>query len=141
MTATAAPEHLLTVVESTPDADTTLDLARDHVAKGGTAQVVLMVSKRLQREIDDFARAANLPRGEAEEIVLGRLRYDLERQVGPGTVATALHGHRGTVELGRYVTPTTTAIALPRRLSERRSVRRSTAATGLPVVVAPNRAA
>ena len=42
------PEHLLTIVEPTHGGDTTLDLAHEAVARGGTATVLMVITERVR---------------------------------------------------------------------------------------------
>ena len=133
-------EHLLTVVEPTTGGDTTLELAHDVVERGGTASLVLMVTKRVRQDIAAFAAGADLEIGEAEAIALDRLSLDCEQRVGASQSTTFVHSSTNS-DLRSFLTPDTTAIALPAHLASRRTVRRLGSATGLPVVVAPRRRA
>ena len=138
---TTTREHLLAIVEPTIDGDTTLEIARGVVERGGTASVVLMITPRVRRDISAYARGADLGIGDAEQYALDRFTHTCHQLVGDGvTTSVAPTSVRGRA-LRRYVTPDTTAIAIPAGLAKNWSVRRLTSATGLPVVVTPRRAA
>lgn len=134
-------EHLLAIVEPTTRGDTTLELAHDVVERGGTVNLVLMVTKRVRKDIAAFAAGADLEIGEAEAIALDRLSLDCEQRVGGAESTTLAFGVATNSDLLRYLTPDTTSIAIPANLASRRAVRRLAAATGLPVMVAPPSAA
>lgn len=132
-------QHLLAIVEPTPDHDATLDLARSVVDQGGQASVVVMITNRVRRDIGAFARQADLGLGDATEMAIDRLTGACERQVGSPTAVSIAHTPVLGPEVHRYVTPDTTTIAIPSQLASGRTVRRLTSATGLPVLVAPRR--
>lgn len=132
-------EHILTIVEPTTGGHSTLDVAHETVERGGTARVVLVITDRVRRDIQDFAESENLDLGEAEALALDQLRDFCARRLGGSTVAT----HFGDVESGlrHHLTPETTAIAVPDRLARSRRMRRLAATSGLRVTITPSRAA
>ncbi len=138
---TTTREHLLAIVEPTTGGDATLDLAHDVVERGGAVSLVLMVTKRVLQDIAEFADGADLEIGEAEAIALDRLSAAYEQRVGATESTRLAYAASGDGDLRRYLTPETTAIAIPAHLASRRAVRRLGSATGLPIVVAPLRAA
>lgn len=131
-------EHLLTIVEPTPGGDTTLDLANETVARGGTASVVMVVTDRVVRDIRAYATAEGLGVGEAEAIALDQLRSQCNDRIG-GTRCLMTHTGPLGNDVVKYVTASTTAIAIPGRLVTDKLVERLATKTGLPVIVAPNR--
>ncbi len=138
-------EHLLTVVEPTTGGDSTLSLADDTVARGGAASVVMVITDRVQRDIRDFAESEGLSWNEAETLALEQLRSHYADHLGavragdtPVTVTSL--GELGANVRGR-LGEGITAVAVPERLLSKFSVHEFTNSTGLPVIVAPSRAA
>ncbi|NND02697.1 MAG: hypothetical protein HKN91_07915 [Acidimicrobiia bacterium] len=132
-------EHLLAIVEPTAGGgDTTLEAAHEAAARGADVTVVMMITDRVRRDIGGSAKSKNddLAEGHALEHLLAQCR---SRVGGSPTIIT----HFGPVrsDIVQYVTPKTTAIALPERLAEGKLVRLLTVYTGLPVLVTPTRAA
>lgn len=133
-------EHLLTIVEPAPGGDATLRLARDTVARGGTASIVMVITDRVRRDIRAFAEAEDLDYGAAEAQALDQLRNDCVARVGPIADVVMVFGTIRS-DVVRYVTSETTAIALPTSLIADRMVERLTTYTGRPVIVTPSHAA
>lgn len=131
-------EHLLTIVEPTPGGDTTVDLAHETVARGGTASVIMVVTDRVERDIRAYATSEGIGVGEAEAIALDQLRSQCRNRIG-GVRCLMTHTGPIGIDVIKYVTSDTTAIAIPSRLITGKLVERVAANTGLPVVVAPNR--
>lgn len=131
-------QHLLAIVEPTPGGDTTLDLAHDTVAQGGSASVVMVVTDRIKRDIRAFADAEGLDRGEAEALALDQLRSHYSARIGgePDFVT-----HYGPVDrdVVKHVTADTTAIAIPTQLANGKLVDRLATNSGRPVTVTPQR--
>lgn len=139
-TTTPTREHLLAVVEPTPDGDTTLDLAHDVAERGGAVSLVLVITPRVRQDIAAFAAGADLTLGEAEAIALDQFTLACEQQIGVSASTTIVHSSSDGRDVRRFLSPDTTAIAIPEQLTNGRSVRRITDQTGIPVVVTPRRA-
>ncbi len=133
-------EHLFTIVEPTIGGDTTLDIARETVARGGTASVLMVITDRVQRDIRAFAESEELALGEAEAQALDQLRTTCSNRIGG---SPRLETHFGAIgsEVVKYLTADTTAIAIPAPLATSRLVERIVAYSGRPVIVAPSRVA
>lgn len=134
-------EHVLAIVEPTSASNGTLDLARSVVDRGGRASVAVIFTKRLRQDIDSFARHANLGIGDATEIALSHLTHAYEKRGGAATTVSIVGEATLEHDVRRHIAPGTTSIAIPARLATRRTVRRLTSRTGLPVTVAPRDAA
>lgn len=129
-------EHLLTLVEPTTGGDATLDLAHSTVERGGDATVVMVITDRVQRDIDAYAASENLDRPDAEGRALTQLDNYCRSRVGGSTnVETRYSGPR--TDVAELVTPEITAIAVPEGLMDQRAIGKLVKRTGLPVVVAP----
>ncbi len=136
-----SPEHLLAIVEPHTDSDTTLELARNVIERGGRADVVVLLTARARHSIRAFARNANLGIGDATEIAVDRLSHEYRTKAGQGALLEIAHEPTLRRQLDRHLSPATTSIALPPHLASRRTLRRLTDRTGLPIVVAPRHAA
>ena len=77
-------EHIVAIIQPTGRDDSTVDIARDVVANGGTATVIMLITDRVRKDIRDFAAAENLSVGEAEAIALDRLSADYVASIGAG---------------------------------------------------------
>ncbi len=132
------PEHLLTIVEPSPGGDTTLDLARDTVARGGTATVLMVITDRVKRDIRNFAESEGLAIGEAEAIALEQLQTQCQDRIGDVPWLVTKYGAIGS-DVVQYVTADTTAVAIPARLVTDKLVERIATYSGRPVIVAPYR--
>ena len=64
------PQHLLAVIEPTDDGDSSVDIAREFVSKGGRATVILMITSQVRHDIREFADAESLHPSHAEAIAL-----------------------------------------------------------------------
>ncbi|NNE96664.1 MAG: hypothetical protein HKN24_11620 [Acidimicrobiales bacterium] len=132
------PEHLLTIVEPSPGGDTTLDLARDTVARGGTATVLMVITDRVKRDIRNFAESEGLAIGEAEAIALEQLQTQCQDRIGDVPWLVTKYGAISS-DVVQYVTADTTAVAIPARLVTDKLVERIATYSGRPVIVAPYR--
>ena len=139
---TSAPkrDHLLTIVEPTPGGDTTLDLAQETAARGGDVSVVVVISDRVQRDIRDYAASEELDHADAEMLAVDQLLSQCRTRIG-GMPDVRTHFGPVRTDVVKYVKPETTAIAVPERLADGNLARLLTVYTGLPVIVAPSRAA
>lgn len=130
----ANKETILTIVEPTKGGDSTLELAHDAVERGGQANVVMLITDRVRRNIADFARSENISTADAEIYAIDRLAEQCRSRVGGDTTVTT---RRRSGDLLSLLTPDTTAIAVPERLLSQRAARKITKRTGIPVVIAP----
>lgn len=133
-------EHLLTLVEPTTGGDNTLDVAKETAARGGDVSVVMVITDRVRRDICDYAKSEDLDHADAEELALGQLQSQCSSRVG-GSPRVMTHFGPVRSNVVRYVTPETTAIAVPERLAAGNLAQLLTVYTGLPVIVTPSRAA
>ncbi len=133
-------EHLLTIVEPTPGGDATLDLARKAVAGGGTASVLMVITERVQRDIQEFADGEDLGWYEAEALALDQLRMRCTDRIGAVSNLETYFGSIGS-DVVNFITADTTAIAVPSRLVTNRLVEHLAESSGRPVIVTPSRAA
>ena len=136
-------EHIVAVVESPREADTTLDIAREVVNRGGRATVVVLVGARTRRHIRDFAASENLTFPDAQEIYIERLSRMCSSRVGgvdtSAVVAEDDYTGRSAFAQAKKARPTT--IAMPNNLANRLGWRGSVARSGVPVLIAPRAAA
>ncbi len=75
-------EHIVAVVDSTHEEDSTLNLARQVVDRGGRATVVVLVNGTTTSDIRRFAEAENLTVPDARAIYLERLSRMYSSRVG-----------------------------------------------------------
>lgn len=134
-------EHIVAIVQPTGRYDSTVDIARDVVANGGRATVIMLVTDRVRRDIRDFAAAENLSIGEAEAIAIDRLSDDYVTAIGAGhtdvVVSTATDAH----DQAQPALATATKIAVGQDALTRHALNRLASSTTVPVIVAAPRAA
>ncbi len=132
-------EHIVAVVDSTHGEDSTLDLARQVVARGGRATVVILVNGANAKDIRHFAEAENLTFPGAREIYLERLsRIYSSRLGGLDTSAIIAEGdHSGRSVFASAERVGATTIAVPKSLAHRPSWRGPVAHSRVPVLIAP----
>lgn len=136
-------EHIVAVVESARDGDTTLDLAQEVVNRGGRATVVVLVGSRTGQDIKRFAEAENLTFPDAREIYYHRLAGVYSARVGglntSAIVADGDYSSRSVFARAHQAGPTT--IAMPQELANRLGWRGAVARSMVPVLIAPRKAA
>lgn len=130
-------ENLLTIVEPSTGGDATVELAREAVLRGGRASLLLVITDRVERDIQAFADAEELPYGRAEAIALQRLADDYVARIGGSPRIFTHYGALGT-DILKYVGADTTAIAVPASMAAGGVVQSIVAYSGRPVVVAPS---
>lgn len=131
-------EHLLTIIEPIPGGDTTLDLAHETVARGGTVTVVVFLTDRVERDIRHYAETAGISVREAEAITVRRLRTQCQDRIGDVQLDSTRRGSVSS-DVVQYITADTTAVAIPASLVSDKLVERIATYSGRPVIVAPYR--
>jgi hypothetical protein len=133
-------EHIVAVVDSTHEEDSTLDLARQVVDRGGRATVVVLVNGTTTNDIRRFAEAENLTFPDAHEIYLERLSRIYSSRVGgldtSAIIAEGDYSGRSVFASAEKAGPTT--IAVPQSLAHRPSWRGPVAHSRVPVLIAPH---
>ena len=137
----AAGEHLLTIVEPSGRGDTTLDIARDVVARGGRASIVMVITDRVDDDIRNFAASEELSRGEAEAHAIDQLTAYCSERVGDDVPTIVERFGRLGTDIRRYITDEVTAVAVPEGFLSARGANKLSRRVGRPVVVASDRAA
>lgn len=136
-------DHILALVESTPDPDPTLDIVREAVDRGARATVLVVLTDFDRMNIKAFAESEDLSQGEAEAIYIDQTAVAYaELAGGDRTSAHVIDRSRS----GRFVLDTATrshatSIAVSNRIARGRSWRRAMASAPIPVTIAPSRAA
>lgn len=133
-------EHLFTIIEPAPGGDSTLDVARQTIARGGSASVALVITPRVEQDIQDFAASEDIGSGQAETLALDQFLERYRQAIGGDPTIAVHYGTLGSDVL-KHMPPNTTAIAVPANLAKDRIVERLAAYTGRPVIVAPARRA
>jgi MinD superfamily P-loop ATPase len=135
-------EHIVAVVEPTRDGESTLDVARQVVERGGRATVVVLVTRKTMSDVRAFAESESLTVPDASEIYFERLAESYSSRVGSPDTSTVVtesaSSSRVVFETASSVRPT--SIAMPQRLVNRRAWRASVARAQVPVLVAPSTA-
>lgn len=137
-----ASTHMLAVVDSMDDRESTLELARDVVAGGGSATVLARLGSSDREHIRAYADSEELTLATAEARYVDATVELLRDAVGrDSTVAYLADVDDGRRVIDAAVREHAAVVAIPSSLAGRRGWRRAIAATPVQVVVAPTRAA
>lgn len=133
---------ILAVVEPTPDGETTLNAARDHLTHGGDAALLLLLTKRVRDDIRAFAESEDLDLSQAEGIAERRLREKYARLLGVDveTIVAREEGARPNRLATTAETVGAATIAVPQGLLRGSGLRRLSDLSHRTVVVTPRAA-
>lgn len=141
------PEHVVAVVEPKVGRQPALDIARDAVARGGRATIVLAMTRSVRASIHDLASSENLDRLIAEGLFVERLHRDYAEEVG-GSAADAdvdilISDERDGIGLAvaESARREATSLVVPRDLVGRAGLWRLTARSPVTVIVPTEAAA
>lgn len=134
-------EHIVAVVEPTASGEAPLDVARETVHRGGRATVVILLNRRTDEDIRNFAAAEDLTFPDAREIFLERLTDTYSALLGGESrvVATGEFSARSIMEGAARISAT--SIAMPQTTARRYGWRGAIKRSHVPVVISPRRAA
>lgn len=136
-------EHVVAVFEPTLDGETTIDLARQVVDRGGRATVVVLLTRDTLNEIAGFAEVEGMTFPDAREIYSARLAESYSTLFGGETTNTifteSTHANRIVFEIA--ATDGATSVAMPQRLVAKRGWKTSVVRSQVPVLIAPKAAA
>jgi hypothetical protein len=132
-------EHLLAVVEPTNSDRSPLDYAHDHVAGGGTATVLLVLTDETRNDFQQFADSEDLDVGTAESFAVDRLtQIYMSRGGGDDTETLVTNAQRSASDLLDVAAETgSTSIVITQQLAGRAGMRRLVSDSHVPVVVVP----
>jgi len=132
-------DHLLAVVEPNKSGEASLDIATDHVARGGTATLLILLDKQTRDDFRQFADAENRHVYNGEAVALDRLVNTLTARVGrEHTEATVAYSSQSSRELLDVAAEShATSIVIPQQVAARRGLRKLVSETTLPVLIAP----
>lgn len=131
-------EHLLAVIEPNEAGEVSLDIATDHVTRGGTATVLVLLDEQARDDLRRFADSEDLHLPNGQAIALDRLVDSYTARVGGETntiVAESAGSARELLEVA--VTSRATSMVIPQHVAARRSVRRIVSNTTIPLHIAP----
>lgn len=136
-------EHTIAVVEPTLDGETTIDLAKQAVDRGGRATVVVLVNRKTRAAVAAFAHSEELTLPDAWEIYTERLSQAYSDRFSGGGKVTLVTNRRDAnrVVFNTAARDEATSIVMPQRLVTRRNWKSSVAKSQIPVLIAPPRAA
>lgn len=132
-------DHLLAVIEPNETGEASLDIATDHVARGGTATLLILLDKQARDDFRRFADAEDRHVYNGEAVALDRLVNTYTARVGPenteAIVANSSHSSRDLLHVAAE--SHATSIVIPQQVAARRSLRKLVSDTTLPVLIAP----
>jgi hypothetical protein len=134
-------EHTLAVVEPTVDGDDTVTYARETLARGGDATIIVLLGRETMANISAFANAEDLSQADGREIYLQRLSETYMGLAGSRVMFVA-DGPRADRfvfdEVGREHA---TSVVIPQRLVGHRNWKSAVRKSQVPVLFAPRKAA
>ena len=134
-------EHIIAIVQPTNREDTTVDIARDVVANGGRATVVMLITDRVRKDIREFAEGEGLSLGEAEAMAIDRMSDDYIEAVGPGRTRVIVSTMSSGLSSQHPSLAGATTIAVGEQALSQPSLQRLVSGATIPVIVTPTRAA
>lgn len=134
-------EHIVAIVQPTSRQDTTVDMARDVVTKGGRATIVMLITDDVRKDFRAFAESEDLNIAEAEAIAIERLRDDYVSTVGPGRTSVIVSMTPSGLSPQHPAISGATSIAVGQQSLSRHSLQRLVSGATIPVIVTPARAA
>jgi hypothetical protein len=134
-------EHTLAVVEPSVDDDTTVDIARETVARGGEATIIVLLGRKTAANIAAFADSENLGIADGREIYLDRLAASYTSLFG-NRVRFVEDGPRAErVVFDEAARGHATSVVMPQRLVGHRNWKSAVSKSQVPVLLAPRKAA
>lgn len=130
-------DHIVAIVQPTSDQDTTVDIARDVVANGGRATIVMLITDRVRKDIREFAEGEGLSLGEAEAMAIDRMSDEYIATVGAGRTNVIVSTMAGGLSPKHPALAGATSIAVGQQALNRQSLQRLVSGATIPVVVAP----
>lgn len=135
-------EHIVAVVEPTPNGEAPLEMAENTIRRGGQATVVVVLTRPTLDDIRAFAAAEDLTVPDAKEIFVDRLVDQYSARLGVAEsriVAIGDYSARSVMQGAEDLNATT--IAMPQMMARRHGWRGSIVRSRLPVVITPPKAA
>lgn len=134
-------EHTLAVLEPSIDDGTTVDIARETLARGGDATIMVLLGRATAANIAAFADSENLGIADGREIYLDRLAASYMGLFG-NRVRFIEDGPRADrVVFDEVTRGHATSVVMPQRLVGHRNWKSSVSKSQVPVLLAPRKAA
>ena len=132
-------EHIVAVVEPDRDGETTLDIARDVVDRGGRATVVVIMTNKAMKGVRDFAASENLTVPDASEIYLDRLAEAYANRIGSPdrSAVMTVSPSSGRTLFEKATRMRFTTVAMPQKVANRRGWRGPVSRSQVPVLITP----
>ena len=116
-------QHLLAVIEPNEAGEVSLDIATEHVTRGGTATVLVLLDDQARDDLRRFADAEDLDLHNGQAIALDRLVDSYTARVGGETntiVAESASSARELLEVA--ATSRATSMVIPQHVAARRGL-------------------
>lgn len=135
-------EHTIAVVEPSIDGDsTTVELARETVARGGDATILVLIGRETMDNVTAFSKSENLDIHDGRAIYFERLAKGYEDLFGARVklIADGAHAERFVFDAASQ--EQATSVVMPQRLVGRRNWKSAVSKSQVPVLLAPPKAA
>jgi hypothetical protein len=136
-------EHMIAVVEPARDGESTIELAKEVVHRGGSATVVVLVTPHTHAAIAEFAEAEDMTFPNAKAIYVERIADVYSSRFGNHEIATIVTDRRDphNAVFDSAEEADATVVAIPQRIATQRSWRATVARSEMSVLIAPPKAA
>jgi hypothetical protein len=136
-------EHMIAVVEPARDGESTIELAKEVVYRGGGATVVVLVTPHTAAAIAEFADAEDMTFPNAKALYVERIADVYSSRFGDHRIATIVTDRRDpyNVVFDTAGQTAATVVAIPQRMATQRSWRATVARSEVSVLIAPPKAA
>jgi hypothetical protein len=134
-------EHTFAVVEPTVDGDTTVNFARETLARGGDATIIVLLGRETVANIAAFARAEDLSEADGREIYLERLEEMYTNMFGSRVRFVADGWHAERAVFAEATRGNATSVVVPQRLVSQRNWKSAVSKSQVPVLLTPRKAA
>lgn len=140
MESTVTNEHIVTIVDGSDAGGAPLEFTRRTLEQGGRATLVVLLSERDHDNIEAYAKAENLPPGEAEKRYIEATTVALTDLLGTPSIEAIVgvqaHERWDLADLVMTDMDASTLV-LPRHLAQRRPWRTVAKRSRVPVVITP----
>jgi len=134
-------EHTLAVVEPTLDGEATLEIAKETLARGGDATVVILLGRGMDANIAAFAKAEDLAFADARAIYFDRLSATYGNVFGDRVRFVFDNRHAEREVFAEATRGHATSVVVPQHLVSHRNWKSAVAKSQVPVLLAPPKAA
>ena len=134
-------EHTIAVFEPSLDDDSAVEIARETVASGGDATILVLVGPVTMENASAFSKSENLAPSDGRAIYFERLADNFSERSGAHVKLISDGPRAQRFVFDAVAREHATSIVVPQRLARRRNWKSAVAKSRIPVLLAPPKAA